>query len=43
MHKGAAEMHRGRSLAAKDASLQRGTHRKEAGRREMHQFCAQRA
>jgi hypothetical protein len=36
-------MHRGRSLAGKDASLQRGTHRKEARRLCVHQFRAQRA
>jgi hypothetical protein len=43
MHKGAAQMHRGRSLAAKDASLQRGTHRNEARRLCLHQFRAHRA
>jgi hypothetical protein len=43
MHKGAAQMHRGRSRAAWDASLQRGTHRKEARRLYVHQFRAHRA
>ena len=36
-------MHRGRALAANDASLQRGAHRKEARHLFVHQFRAHRA
>jgi hypothetical protein len=41
MHKGAAAMHRHRSLAAKHASSQRGTHRNEASPSSVHQFRSQ--
>jgi hypothetical protein len=43
MHNGDAAMHRGRSLAFKDASLQRGAHRNKASHRDVHQVCAHRA
>jgi len=38
MHKGAAAMHCQRPLADSRASLQRGTHPKEARRLTLHQF-----
>lgn len=40
MHKGAAAMHLGRSLAARHASLQRDAHRNEARHQRMHHICA---